>query len=49
MVGDSLPSDIVGAKKVGMRTVLYDPAGGGPRAADLTVRAFAELATAALG
>ncbi|MBI3637643.1 MAG: HAD-IIA family hydrolase [Candidatus Rokubacteria bacterium] len=50
MVGDSIPSDVAGAKKVGMGTVLYDPAGASDgRAADVTVRSFAALATAALG
>jgi 4-nitrophenyl phosphatase len=44
MVGDSVPSDIRGARAVGMRTVLYAPAGGGAAAeADLVVRSFAEL------
>ncbi len=51
MVGDSLASDIGGARRVGMRTVLYAP--GGPPAggadADLVVRSFAELRAAVLG
>lgn len=49
MVGDSLESDIRGARRVGMRTVLFAP--DGPPAAegpDLTIRSFAEL-RAALG
>lgn len=47
MVGDSLPSDIAGARAVGMRTVLYAPAGAPSDAADLVVGSFAELAAAA--
>ena len=47
MVGDSVPSDIAGARAVGMRTVLYAPAGGPAGAADLVVGSFAELAAAA--
>ena len=46
MVGDSIPSDIRGARALGMPTVLYAP--HGPPAvneADVTVRSFAELAT----
>ena len=45
MVGDSVPSDIRGARAVGMRTVLYAPAElpASPDA-DVTVRSFAELA-----
>jgi len=45
MVGDSVPSDIRGARAVGMPTVLYAPTGGGddPPEADLVVRSFAEL------
>jgi 4-nitrophenyl phosphatase len=48
MVGDSVPSDIRGARGVGMRTVLYAP-GELPVSsdADVTVRSFAELATLA--
>ena len=44
MVGDSIPSDIRGGRAVGMRTVLYAPAGapGGPEA-DAVVGSFAEL------
>jgi HAD superfamily hydrolase (TIGR01450 family) len=45
MVGDSLPSDIRGARAVGMATVLYAP--GGASASpdiDVIVRSFAELA-----
>jgi HAD superfamily hydrolase (TIGR01450 family) len=45
MVGDSVPSDIRGARALGMRTVLYAPHGGLPSPeADLTIRSFAELA-----
>jgi HAD superfamily hydrolase (TIGR01450 family) len=46
MVGDSLPSDIRGARAVGLRTVLYAPAGGSASPEiDVIVRSFAELAT----
>ncbi|MBI2203750.1 MAG: HAD-IIA family hydrolase [Candidatus Rokubacteria bacterium] len=45
MVGDSLPSDIEGGRRVGMRTVLYAPEGAPPDArADAIVTSFAELA-----
>ena len=46
MVGDSVPSDMVGARRVGMRTVLYAPDGfpGDPSVADVVVGSFAELA-----
>ena len=45
MVGDSVPSDIVGARGVGMPTVLYAPDGARPGGdADVVVRSFAELA-----
>jgi 4-nitrophenyl phosphatase len=45
MVGDSVPSDIRGARAVGMRTVLYAPEwDGGASEADVVVRSFAELA-----
>ena len=48
MVGDSVPSDIRGARAVGMLTVLYAPGGGAPAGeADLVVGSFAELATLA--
>jgi len=44
MVGDSVPSDMRGARAVGMRTVLYAPTGGVDAAeADVIVRSFAEL------
>ncbi len=45
MVGDSVPSDVRGARAVGMRAVLYAPTGA-PAApeADAVVRSFAELA-----
>jgi HAD superfamily hydrolase (TIGR01450 family) len=43
MVGDSVPSDIRGARAVGMRTVLYAPDGAGSAEADVVVRSFAEL------
>jgi HAD superfamily hydrolase (TIGR01450 family) len=46
MVGDSVPSDIRGARAVGMLTVLYAPDGGAPAGeADLVVASFAELAS----
>lgn len=45
MVGDSVPSDVEGARAVGMRTVLYAPGGAPePSGADVVVRSFAELA-----
>ena len=45
MVGDSVPSDIRGARAVGMVTVLYAPEEGAPAGeADLVVGSFAELA-----
>ena len=45
MVGDSVPSDIRGARAVGMRTVLYAPGGdGGASEADFVARSFADLA-----
>ena len=46
MVGDSVPSDIEGARRVGMRTVLYAPDGVDTAAhgADVVVRTFRELA-----
>jgi HAD superfamily hydrolase (TIGR01450 family) len=44
MVGDSVPSDIEGARRAGMRTVLYAPDGGVPaHGADVVVRTFDEL------
>ena len=44
MVGDSVHSDILGGRGVGMRTVFYAP-DGGPAApeADVTIRSFAAL------
>jgi 4-nitrophenyl phosphatase len=49
MVGDSLASDIGGARRAGLRTVLYAPAGAPAGAdADLVVRSFAELRAAVL-
>jgi len=49
MVGDSLEADVRGARRVGMRTVLYAP-DGGPASdePDLTVRSFVELRRALL-
>ena len=48
MVGDSVASDMKGARQLGMRTVLYAPAGGASAPeADLVVRSFAELARVA--
>jgi 4-nitrophenyl phosphatase len=44
MVGDSVPSDVAGARAVGMQTVLYAPDGAPADAADVVVRSFAELA-----
>jgi HAD superfamily hydrolase (TIGR01450 family) len=45
MVGDSIPSDMEGARRVGMRAVLYAPDGALPDArVDVLVRSFAELA-----
>jgi len=44
MVGDSVESDIRGARAAGMRTVLYAPEGGDAADADVVVRSFAELA-----
>jgi len=48
MVGDSVPSDIRGARGVGMRTVLYAPDGAPQETeADAVVRSFRELAALA--
>ena len=48
MVGDSVEADIKGARRLGMRTVLYAPDGApSVHDADLIVRSFAELARAA--
>ena len=45
MVGDSVPSDIRGARRVGMRAVLYAPDGPAEvPEAEVTIRSFAELA-----
>lgn len=44
MVGDSAVSDVAGARAIGMRTVLYAPAGAPADTADVVVRSFAELA-----
>jgi len=45
MVGDSVSSDIRGARAVGMQTVLYAPDGNAPTGeADVVVGSFAELA-----
>ena len=44
MVGDSVPSDIRGGRGVGMRTVLYAPAGATAGEADVTVASFVDLA-----
>jgi HAD superfamily hydrolase (TIGR01450 family) len=43
MVGDSVESDIAGARRVGMRAVLYAPEGRAAATADVVVRSFAEL------
>ncbi len=49
MVGDSIDSDIRGARRIGMRTILYAPKGRRASAEpDLTVRSFAELRDALL-
>ena len=48
MVGDSVPSDMLGARAVGMRAVLYAPDAAVPSPeADVTIRSFAELAALA--
>ena len=47
MVGDSVPSDIRGARAVGMQTVLYAPSGAAAGQADAVIRSFAELARSA--
>jgi 4-nitrophenyl phosphatase len=44
MVGDSVTSDVAGARAVGMRTILYAPDGAPPDSADAVVRSFVELA-----
>jgi 4-nitrophenyl phosphatase len=45
MVGDSVPSDVRGALRIGMRTVLYAPDGPPPGgdAAEIVIRSFADL------
>ena len=49
MVGDSIPSDIVGGKRAGMKTVLYAPDGAPANApADFVIRSFTELTRLAL-
>ena len=48
MVGDSVPADMRGARRVGMRAVLYAPDGQlAPPEADVMIRSFSELATLA--
>jgi 4-nitrophenyl phosphatase len=47
MVGDSVPSDIRGARAVGMVTVLYAPEDAPAGEADVVVGSFAELASLA--
>ena len=44
MVGDSVPSDIRGARAIGMRTVLYAPDGPASPEAEVQIRSFADLA-----
>ncbi len=44
MVGDSIVADIVGARGVGMPTVLYAPRGAAAAEADVVVESFAALA-----
>jgi 4-nitrophenyl phosphatase len=44
MVGDSVSSDVAGARALGMRTVLYAPDGAPADSADIVVRSFTELA-----
>jgi len=44
MVGDSVPSDIRGARAIGMRTVLYAPEGSSVAESDVVVHSFADLA-----
>jgi 4-nitrophenyl phosphatase len=44
MIGDSVTSDVAGARAVGMRTILYAPDGAPPDSADAVVRSFEELA-----
>jgi HAD superfamily hydrolase (TIGR01450 family) len=47
MVGDSVESDVGGGRRVGMRTVLYAPAGAPATVADVVVRSFTDLAALA--
>jgi ribonucleotide monophosphatase NagD (HAD superfamily) len=45
MVGDSVPSDMRGARRVGMRAALFAPAGAAETSeADVVIRSFGELA-----
>jgi len=44
MVGDSIAADILGARGIGMPTVLYAPQGSTAAEPDVVVRSFAELA-----
>ena len=44
MVGDSVASDIRGARAIGMRAVLFAPDGPSAPEADVTIGSFAELA-----
>jgi HAD superfamily hydrolase (TIGR01450 family) len=43
MVGDSVESDIAGARAIGMRTVLYAPDGAAADSADIVVRSWPEI------
>jgi FMN phosphatase YigB (HAD superfamily) len=43
MVGDSVDSDVRGARRVGMTAVLYAPEGGPDGVAHVVVRSMAEL------
>jgi 4-nitrophenyl phosphatase len=49
MVGDSVASDVRGARRVGMHAILFAPGAASPAPeADLTVRSYAELRAALL-